>query len=671
MVSSADPQAILDRLREENRHSALVLFVGAGASRDAGLPDWAQLLQPLQDELGIVGQADALDIAQWYSDRFGRPQLLRHVRQLLAAQPVEPGGLHCLLAQLAAPVVFTTNYDQLLERALEEAQGVPPDVIIEDAHIPLIDEARRTTVVKLHGCLSLPNTIVLARDDYEDYGTGHRAMIAYLQALLATRTVLFVGFSLIDPNFRVIHHAIRQAVGAHRLRAYALDAGRAWSYRDDYWQQKGITTLLFATFADQRPFLGAIAEPTDSRGRTPGLAVLGAANPPPPLDVGPFVARLHEVERALRELVEAARQENMLPDADTIPVDQLPAELAGASSVREKARALLDLATAVDRLTRLDDPRLWVTLGNLLYEEGDVPSAIQAYQTVLRPTAERRRLDEAVLLRVRGNLARALALQGHDSRAEWLLRRCVFRPGREDEEGVGRPTRRGVYERLNLSHLEERPMDAAEFAYLVARRVERLRQAGHPEQAFAALYEPRSVLEPLLGIVNGHEPAPAQDLFGDRPASEGRGRWRHTRAQERGRANHSFYPKAWALTFLGKCYRLSCSLALELGRNDVDHYLRRGIRYLKQAITLDPLLPYPYGHWLELQRDDRMPPANRERIRREVRLAVDALKEHGPAGVEVAASLRSRFPEAFAHRLPSQRQVAQERSTEVKPGSLT
>ncbi len=85
-------------------------------------------------------------------------------------------------------------------------------------------------------------------------------------------------------------------------------------------------------------------------------------------------------------------------------------------------------------------------------------------------------------------------------------------------------------------------MDAAEFAYLVARRVERLRQAGHPEQAFAALYEPRYVLEPLLGIVNGHEPAPARDLFGDRPASEGRGRWRHTRAQERGRANHSFYP---------------------------------------------------------------------------------------------------------------------------------
>src|SRR5438552_17788358 len=51
-----------------------------------------------------------------------------------------------------------------MEQAVEDADGVLPDVIIEDAHVGLIDDVRHTTVVKLHGCLSLPDTIVLARE---------------------------------------------------------------------------------------------------------------------------------------------------------------------------------------------------------------------------------------------------------------------------------------------------------------------------------------------------------------------------------------------------------------------------------------------------------------------------------------------------------------------------
>src|SRR5690606_37628669 len=110
-----------------------------------------------------------------------------------------------------------------LERAIAEVQHVPPDVIVEDAHVGLIDETRRTTVVKLHGCLSVPETIVLARDEYEAYADRHPAMIAYLQSLLATRTFLFVGTSLSDSNFLVIQAAIRRAHGKYQRHAYRLD----------------------------------------------------------------------------------------------------------------------------------------------------------------------------------------------------------------------------------------------------------------------------------------------------------------------------------------------------------------------------------------------------------------------------------------------------------------
>src|SRR5205823_3425222 len=105
----------------------LVLFVGAGASRDAGLPTWAELVQPLRKELRLGLEADLLDVAQFYSDSFGRRALLRRVSSALV-QVHKPGHLHRALARVPAPVIFTTNYDRLLERALEQAQGVPPDV---------------------------------------------------------------------------------------------------------------------------------------------------------------------------------------------------------------------------------------------------------------------------------------------------------------------------------------------------------------------------------------------------------------------------------------------------------------------------------------------------------------------------------------------------------------
>ena len=186
------------------------------------------LLKPLIDRLVQQGKAtpsaltDTLDVAQLYSKSYGRDALLSHVRRELTGKGAKPTPLHSALARLHAPVIFTTNYDFLMERAIEAEEGVPPDVIVDDRHIGLIDEARRTTVVKMHGCLSLPKSIILARDDYKTYAERHRAMVAYLQSLLATRTVLFAGFSLTDPNYKVIHSAIQFALGEYRRTAYAL-----------------------------------------------------------------------------------------------------------------------------------------------------------------------------------------------------------------------------------------------------------------------------------------------------------------------------------------------------------------------------------------------------------------------------------------------------------------
>lgn len=255
-ISFSCTQRILSDAAE---YRSLVPFVGAGVSAGCGLPSWSELVAPLRAEVGAGDNDDVLDVAQWYVDQHGRDAIERHVRRRLSP-PNSPGALHRLVAKLAAPVICTTNYDLLMEQAIEHIDGVPPDVIIEDGHVGLIDEARRTTLVKLHGCLTLPETIVLARDDYEAYAERHRAMTAYLHALLATRTFLFIGFGLTDPNFRTIYNAIGRALGPHRRIAYVLALGKWPDPVVRYWQKKGIETLVFSDSAALADFCGQVVQ---------------------------------------------------------------------------------------------------------------------------------------------------------------------------------------------------------------------------------------------------------------------------------------------------------------------------------------------------------------------------------------------------------------------------
>jgi hypothetical protein len=293
---------------------------------------------------------------------------------------------------------------------------------------------------------------------------------------------------------------------------------------------------------------------------------------------------------------------------------------------------------AVDQLAALPDAGLWIGLGDLLSRERDAPGAIRAYHMALRPQqAGAPPVPAVVLTRVRGDLGRAYAREGHYSRAEWLLRQCVYAEGHQSDGGVRE--RQGLLDRLNLAHLGRRPADASEFAHVISRRVEQLRLAGHYREAFETLREPRYLLEALLGLsaVPGQ---PVIDIFGDGVAAPERDH------ENRRRGRRPAHPRAWALSFLGKCYRLGCVLRLDLAGGSVGHYLARAGRWLSEASLIDPLLPYPYAHRLHLQREGRINWSARRRILAEVRRDLAVLPaRYGSDGERVVAALRERFAE--------------------------
>lgn len=162
-----------------NTKGATALLLGSGISSAAGIPTgWGITLDLVRKAAAVAGQSADPDPAAWYQKQFGEePDYAKLVEQF-APTPTErqrllrdyfvpteeerelglkvPTKAHHAIAELVAKgyikVILTTNFDSLLEQALE-AQGVYPAVVSDASALlgmmPVQHE--QVTIIKLHG----------------------------------------------------------------------------------------------------------------------------------------------------------------------------------------------------------------------------------------------------------------------------------------------------------------------------------------------------------------------------------------------------------------------------------------------------------------------------------------------------------------------------------------
>jgi hypothetical protein len=243
------PHDLVDGLRRGRAH----LFVGSGASSAAGLTSWDNLISemkttirkentsfPLPDLDAFLNTADHLDIADLFRQTVQDHRYFAFLRSHYR-RDVRPSRLHRAVAALGVGTTFTTNYDKLLELSLRQGNGLDPAVIVHPEQLGYIDETE-TRVVKLHGDIDHPSSIVLTRSDYSRYGSRHREFELQFHAAINDHTMLFIGFGLRDVNFRRIYQDARSLYDSGKRLAYAIMAGTN-SVQRGLWERDGLRII--------------------------------------------------------------------------------------------------------------------------------------------------------------------------------------------------------------------------------------------------------------------------------------------------------------------------------------------------------------------------------------------------------------------------------------------
>jgi hypothetical protein len=202
---------LAERLGEQARKGQLAVFVGAGVSAAAGLPTWEQLLEELAERSGLDDELRAglsrlppQDSAALLARELGREQLEAYVKERFG--PGSYALAHALIADLPVQEFVTTNYDPLVELAAADVGRKITVLPFEEA------EPGRPWLLKLHGDAAHPESIVLTREEYLQFGDTRAALAGVLHSLLLTRHVLFVGTSMLDDDLIRIAHQVRSAL---------------------------------------------------------------------------------------------------------------------------------------------------------------------------------------------------------------------------------------------------------------------------------------------------------------------------------------------------------------------------------------------------------------------------------------------------------------------------
>ena len=233
-----------------NNDNSLAIFVGAGISKSSEtnsvkLPSWNDLIEDLKSELEIENESDYLKIAQLYYLAFGEFTYYKKLKEYFP-EHLSPSIIHKLIFDINPHVIITTNWDNLLEKSIQENAFIY-DIVCSDND--LVKSSMQNKLIKMHGDFKNHN-IVFKEDDYLKYNLIFPLVENYVKSILSTHTVILIGYSYNDINLKQIVKWIQNYSNV-RPPMYLVTYKRN-NNQIKYLENHGITTIIAEEIDDVR-----------------------------------------------------------------------------------------------------------------------------------------------------------------------------------------------------------------------------------------------------------------------------------------------------------------------------------------------------------------------------------------------------------------------------------
>jgi hypothetical protein len=213
------PNALIEELAGRR----CIIFLGAGASAGClsldGLrrpPDWKTFLEELKNALpGAVDKTiiddrlfkeKYLDAAEIILCKISGPDFSRIIRQLFIQPHYQPCNIHQAVLAIDPKLVITTNFDDIYDNYCRTGDANDGYNVCKYYETHLVNDLRSPVrlIVKAHGCVSNAQKIILTRSHYFEQRQKFGTFYNVLDALFITNTLLFIGYSLSDPDIQLL-----------------------------------------------------------------------------------------------------------------------------------------------------------------------------------------------------------------------------------------------------------------------------------------------------------------------------------------------------------------------------------------------------------------------------------------------------------------------------------
>lgn len=236
---------VLERLDE----GCLALFIGAGIpASEGGLPSGNELRDSLLREMGEDASDESLpEVAARFENERDRVSLFDFLKRALAFEG-DIRDEHCcptykMLLDLPVQTFVTTNFDNLFE-LVAGVKRTPLRVFKTDGQLADY-RPNEQSLLKVHGDLEVAaNEITITSADYDTYRPRCPQFSHRISEVFHVNTVVFLGYSLSDPDLNHLYRTVLQSVGALKRKSFAVLVSDPGVKVRDAWASQKIDTVV-------------------------------------------------------------------------------------------------------------------------------------------------------------------------------------------------------------------------------------------------------------------------------------------------------------------------------------------------------------------------------------------------------------------------------------------